>query len=70
VKVQQRNYFAVGDEIEIFGPNKDNLHHKITKLQDEFGNDLLVAPHPLQVVYFQLPFPVSAGDMIRRLNND
>ncbi|MDD3106473.1 MAG: U32 family peptidase C-terminal domain-containing protein, partial [Bacilli bacterium] len=65
VKVQQRNYFAVGDTIEVFGPLTKNRQHQILYLQDELGNEITSAPHPLQIVYFQIPFFVSEGEMIR-----
>nr|HPN61005.1 U32 family peptidase C-terminal domain-containing protein [Bacilli bacterium] len=67
VKVEQRNFFAVGDVLEIFGPNKAHFQQKVLSLQDELGNEITEAPHPLQIVYFQVSKPVESGDMIRRL---
>ncbi|HOH18567.1 MAG TPA: U32 family peptidase, partial [Bacilli bacterium] len=54
VKVEQRNFFAVGDVLEIFGPNKAHFQQKVLSLQDELGNEITEAPHPLQIVYFQV----------------
>ncbi|MGD9604619.1 MAG: U32 family peptidase [Bacilli bacterium] len=67
-KVQQRNYFQVGDNIEFFGPNKQNFVQSLDYLHDELGNDITEAPHPLQIIYFKTSLPVVAGDMIRRAN--
>lgn len=68
VKIQQRNYFEVGCEVEFFGPNRVNFKQKVLFLYDEFGNEITQAPHPLQIVFFQVDFPVESGDMVRLAN--
>lgn len=63
--IEQRNYFKVGDEIEIFGPNLDAINYKITKIFDENMEEIDVVRHPKQLVYLEIPFKVNKYDMLR-----
>lgn len=58
--VEQRNRFAVGDEVEILVPQGGSLRQKITKIIDEEGNSVEAAPHPQQIV--QVPFDRPVPD--------
>lgn len=62
--VEQRNYFKVGDIVEIFGPNT-NYEFKITEIFDEDGNNIDVVRHPKQVVKIPIDIEVNKLDMIR-----
>ena len=42
--VEQRNRMFVGDEVEVFEPNKDYFIQRIDKMWDEEGNEIEVAP--------------------------
>lgn len=64
--VEQRNRMFVGEEIEVFGPNKEFFIQKIEKMWDEVGNEIDVAPHPQQIVKILMTRPVSNMDMIRK----
>lgn len=65
VKIEQRNYFEIGDEIEFFGPLLNNTRFIVTKISDCESSSLEAARHPKQVVFMELPFKVSPNDMLR-----
>jgi putative protease len=65
--VQERNCFEIGDEIEFFGPKSENQRMIIREMGDETTDHLVAARHALQVVKMKVDFPVSSGDMIRKL---
>ncbi|WP_406242207.1 U32 family peptidase [Tissierella carlieri] len=64
--VEQRNRMFVGEEIEVFGPNKEFFTQIIEEMWDEEGNEIEVAPHPQQVVKILMTRPVNSMDMIRK----
>ncbi|HEY8361458.1 MAG TPA: U32 family peptidase [Tissierellaceae bacterium] len=68
--VEQRNRMYVGDEIEVFGPNKDYFVQKISKMWDEEGNEIEVAPHPQQIVKIFMERPVEKMDILRKSRED
>lgn len=66
--IEQRNYFELGDYVEVFGPNIENTVFQITKLIDkETMQDETVARHPLQQFYINSPIKLSKHDMIRKI---
>lgn len=64
-KIQQRNYFELGDEITIFGP-KDEFTFKITELYDENMEPLEIVRHPKQIVYMKIPAVASKNYMLKK----
>lgn len=64
-KIEQRNYFEVGDEIEFFGPNKESRVVKVLSIKDENGNLIEAARHPKMIIYLDVPFAVEEKDMLR-----
>lgn len=66
--IEQRNYFEVGDLVEVFGPNIPNTRFTIEDLIDANTLEhLTVARHPLQQLYINTPIPLSKHDMIRKV---
>ena len=66
--IEQRNYFELGDYVEVFGPSIPNTQFKITKLIDkETMQEETVARHPLQQFYINSPIKLSKHDMIRKI---
>lgn len=67
VTLLERNYFKVGDEVEIFTPNKDVYSFTIKEMYDEFDNPLDVARHPEQVIKIKLEddFNIVENSMMR-----
>ncbi|QIB26482.1 peptidase U32 family protein [Caloranaerobacter azorensis] len=68
--VQQRNRMFVGDEIEIFGPNKEYFTQIIEEMWDENGERIEVAPHPQQIIKMKINQPVEPWDIIRKLRKE
>ncbi len=64
-KIQQRNYFELGDEITMFGP-KDEFTFKITELYDENMEPLEIVRHPKQIVYMKIPAAASKNYMLKK----
>lgn len=62
--ITERNYFEVGEEVEVFGPNKEESF-KIDKIYDEFG-ERDAARHPEEILKIPVPFEVEKYDLIRR----
>ena len=54
VKFYERNYFEVGDNIELFTPNGDHIEFKVTKLYNEDMESMDVARHPDDIYYLYL----------------
>lgn len=50
----ERNYFEVGDTIEVFTPEGKHISFVLEKLYDENQNPVLVARHPDQIYYLEL----------------
>ena len=66
VKLEQRNYFKVGDKVEFFGPDLEQIQYLIPEeLYDEKGNKIDVARHPQMIVNFYCPIKLNKDDMMR-----
>lgn len=63
--IEQRNYFKIGDKLEIFGPNKDPKEIIIENIYDENMEEIEVARHPRMIIKLPILFDVEANDMIR-----
>lgn len=65
VKIEQRNYFEPGAELEVFGPSKKIKTFKVDKIYDENFAELDAARHPKQTIYIKIPFKVEPCDLLR-----
>ena len=65
-RIEQRNKFSVGEEIEIMKPDGENLTVTVKWIVDEDGADMESAPHPKQVLYIDLGHPLEKYDILRR----
>lgn len=63
--LEQRNYFKIGDEMTIFGPNIDDFNLKVEYIKDEHGVNIDVARHPKQIVRIPSGKKVYKNDIIR-----
>ncbi len=54
IKIYERNYFEVGDTIEVFTPNHEREEFVVTRLLDEDKNLVDVARHPDSIYYVEL----------------
>lgn len=64
--MEQRNNFKVGDEVEFCQPHGALVHHVITKMTDENGEEITVAPHPQMKVHLYIDTPLETYSMMRR----
>ena len=63
--LEQRNYFKIGDEITIFGPNIEDFNLKVEYIKDENNAYIEVARHPKQIVKIPSLKEVYKNDIIR-----
>ena len=63
--IEQRNYFKLGDEVEIFGPSTETFTFSIEKIVDDNDNNIDVARHPKQVIKINVPNKVNVNDIMR-----
>ncbi len=69
-RIEQRNKFSVGEEIEIMKPDGRNVRVRVDRIQDEEGNAVESAPHPKQVLYIGLEGgKAETYDILRREEN-
>ena len=54
MKFYERNYFEVGDTIEVFTPHGDHIEFKCNKLYNENMGSVDVARHPDSIYYVEL----------------
>lgn len=64
--IEQRNYFKMGDEIEVHNPSGKHFHFKLLEMTDEDGNAIEVARHPKQILKVKVPHEIEPYAMIRR----
>lgn len=69
-KIEQRNHFEVGDELELFGPNKELKRFIVKQMYDENFNEIYVARHPQQIIYIKIPYQTSEYDILRKVNEE
>lgn len=63
--IEQRNYFKVGDNVEIFGPNHDMINYQFNIIFDDDGNNIDIVRHPRQIVKIKIDEEVEKYDLIR-----
>lgn len=66
--IEQRNYFSVGDKIEFFSPNHDNIIIKVEKIINEDNENVLVANHPMEILKIPVEIELEKDDMGRKVN--
>ena len=63
--ITERNYFKVGDTVEIFVPNGETIRFVVDELYDENMHPLDVARHPEQILKIKVPSKVTKDSMMR-----
>jgi len=67
ILVEQRNKFAVGDELEILSPASCfGKTLKVSKMEDENGNEVLEAKNVQQKLWIYTDFDIQVGDILRK----
>lgn len=65
VTLTERNYFEVGEEVEIFTPNGEIYSFTIDNLYDKDMNAITTARHPEEILKMHLDYPVVKDSMMR-----
>lgn len=67
VKIYERNYFEIGDTLELFTPSGETISFVLEKLYDEDKNSIEVARHPdnIYYVYLDTQIKIPEYSMIR-----
>lgn len=65
-KLEQKNKFSVGEEIEVMKPSGENLLVKVCAIEDNQGQPMESCPHPKQEIYIDLGIALNPGDLLRR----
>ncbi len=66
IRIEQKNKFRVGEEIEIMKPDGTNLLVKVQQITDEEGCPMESAPHARQILYVDLGAKLEPYDILRR----
>lgn len=69
-RLEQRNKFSVGEEIEIMKPNGDNITVTVKAMENEKGEAMENCPHPQQIFYVDLGIQLDEFDILRRQENE
>lgn len=68
--LEQRNRFAVGDELEVLSPNSTGEKLTVAAIVNEEGGQQEAAPHPRQIVRVPCKLRLQEGDMLRKKIKD
>ncbi len=63
--IKQKNFFKVGDNIEIFGPKHETYDYEVKEIFDEKNNDLEAARHPEEIIKLKVNKKLYPNDMLR-----
>lgn len=66
VTLVERNYFEVGDEVELFTPSGKVYSFTIDTMYDEDMNRISVARHPEEIIKLQVDGEIPAYSMLRK----
>lgn len=64
-RLEQRNKFCVGDQIEIMKPSGENVSVTVQAIYTEEGETVDSAPHPKQRLWISLSEKAEEGDLLR-----
>ncbi len=64
-RIEQKNKFCTGDEIEIMKPDGQNIAVRVLSLTTQEGEEVESAPHPRQALWVKLSRPGEKFDLLR-----
>ena len=70
VRIEQRNKFLIGDQIEIMKPDGSNVTTTVLGIENEDGEAMESAPHPKQVLWLALDAQADRYDILRMAVNE
>lgn len=65
-RIEQKNKFSVGEQLEVMKPNGENLSVTVQKMIDDQGNEITSCPHPMQIIYVDFGMELEPYDILRR----
>ncbi len=65
LKIQQRNFFKLGDTIEVLSPDSIGMKFICTGIFNEKGESCETACHPQEILTLACDAPVKKGDILR-----
>lgn len=68
LEIEQRNYFQVGDTIEVISPRKETQIFEVKSMKNSLNEVLTVARHPLERVWIPCEIPLHPYDLLRRIS--
>ena len=63
--IEQRNYFQVGDKVDVFGPHTEVFSFEIKEIINEDGLLAQSAKHPREIIKIKVPNKVNVNDILR-----
>ncbi len=66
VTLVERNYFQVGDDVELFTPKGDIYSFKIEKMYNEQLEEIEVARHPEEIIKLEIEGDIVEYSMLRK----
>jgi putative protease len=70
VKIEQKNKFCTGDEIEIMKPDGRNIFVRVNAMYNEQFEPVESCPHSKQIIWLQLSEPAERYDILRVRNDN
>ena len=64
--IQQRNHFSLNDEVEFYGPGFEHFTQSISRMWNEQGEAIEVAPNAMMILTTPVTQAVRPGDMLRK----
>lgn len=66
--IQQRNYFKIGDTLEVTGPDILPFEYKVNEIRDIDDNKIEKANHPLMLIKLNIDIPIKKHYILRKAN--
>jgi collagenase-like PrtC family protease len=63
--IQQKNFFKLGDTVEVLSPDSFGMKFTATKIVNEKGEECESACHPQEILTLDCDAPVKKGDILR-----
>ncbi len=65
-KIEQRNYFKVGDIVEFFGPNIEEFTYEIKKITNIDNENITICNHPRMLLFLKVNKTLQPYDIMRK----
>lgn len=65
LKLTQRNFFRLGDTLEVLSPDTLGISFTVESIENEAGEAVETACHPQEILYINCPDGIKKGDIIR-----